>query len=57
MHTQLDTIPSLKGKVSDAEWQLRVDLAAAYRLVAHYGWTTLFLPTCLCAFPALSTTS
>lgn len=31
-------IPSLKGKVSDEEWAIRVDLAAAYRLVAHYGW-------------------
>lgn len=30
-------IPSLKGKVSDAEWQARVDLAAAYRLVALWG--------------------
>jgi len=29
---------SLKGKVSDAEWQLRVDLAACYRLVADLGW-------------------
>jgi len=27
-------IPSLKGKVSEAEWQARVDLAACYRLVA-----------------------
>lgn len=34
-------IPSLLGKVSDAEWQLRVDLAACYRLVAHYGWSDL----------------
>ncbi|MBL4584512.1 MAG: class II aldolase/adducin family protein [Pseudomonadales bacterium] len=24
--------------ISEAEWQTRVDLAAAYRLVAHYGW-------------------
>lgn len=31
-------VPSLKGKVSAEEWQLRVDLAATYRLVAHYGW-------------------
>src|SRR4028119_2510148 len=31
-------IPSLKGKVSDEEWAVRVDLAAAYRLVAYYGW-------------------
>jgi len=30
-------IPSLKGKVSDAEWQTRVDLAACYRLVEIYG--------------------
>ena len=30
-------LPSLKGKVSDAEWQARVDLAACYRLVAIYG--------------------
>ena len=29
---------SLKGKVSDEEWQARVDLAALYRLVAVYGW-------------------
>lgn len=29
---------SLKGKVSDAEWQARVDLAALYRLVALHGW-------------------
>ena len=34
-------IPSLKGKVSEEEWAIRVDLAAAYRLVAHYGWDDL----------------
>ena len=34
-------IPSMKGKVSDEEWAIRVDLAAAYRLVAHYGWDDL----------------
>ena len=34
-------IPSLKGKVSAEEWAIRVDLAAAYRLVAHYGWDDL----------------
>ena len=26
---------------SDAEWRLRVELAAAYRLVDHFGWTEL----------------
>ena len=34
-------IPSLKGQVSDAEWQIRCDLAACYRLVARYGWSDL----------------
>jgi ribulose-5-phosphate 4-epimerase/fuculose-1-phosphate aldolase len=34
-------IPSLEGKVSESEWKIRVDLAAAYRLVAHYGWDDL----------------
>jgi ribulose-5-phosphate 4-epimerase/fuculose-1-phosphate aldolase len=32
---------SVKGKVSDAEWRTRIDLAAAYRLVAAYGWDDL----------------
>src|SRR5215469_679832 len=31
-------IESLEGKVSAEEWQLRVDLAATYRLVALHGW-------------------
>ena len=34
-------IPSVKGQVSEAEWQARVDLAAAYRMCAHYGWDDL----------------
>ncbi|HEY3025357.1 MAG TPA: class II aldolase/adducin family protein [Pyrinomonadaceae bacterium] len=32
---------TVRDQVSDAEWQTRVDLAAAYRLVAHYGWDDL----------------
>ncbi|URI07123.1 class II aldolase/adducin family protein [Aquincola tertiaricarbonis] len=31
------TIPSMKPHCSPAEWQARVDLAACYRLVEHYG--------------------
>jgi ribulose-5-phosphate 4-epimerase/fuculose-1-phosphate aldolase len=31
-------IADLRDRVSAEEWQTRVDLAAAYRLVAHYGW-------------------
>jgi len=34
-------IPSLREVVSAEEWQLRVDLAAAYRLVAAYGMSDL----------------
>ena len=34
-------IPSLKGKVSDEEWAVRVDLAACYRLLVRYGWEDL----------------
>ncbi|HEX8640777.1 MAG TPA: class II aldolase/adducin family protein [Allosphingosinicella sp.] len=34
-------VPSLQGKVSEEEWKVRVDLAAAYRLVAYYGWDDL----------------
>jgi ribulose-5-phosphate 4-epimerase/fuculose-1-phosphate aldolase len=34
-------IPSLQNQVSPEEWQLRVDLAACYRLVAAYGWSDL----------------
>ena len=34
-------IPSMKDKVSVEEWNLRVELAACYRLVAMYGWTDL----------------
>lgn len=32
---------NVKNMVSDAEWQLRVDLAACYRMVALYGWDDL----------------
>src|SRR2546423_607424 len=31
-------VPSLKNKVSPEEWTARVDLAAAYRLLALYKW-------------------
>jgi len=31
-------VPSLKGVVSEEEWQTRVDLAALYRMVPIMGW-------------------
>lgn len=37
----MTTVESLKDKVSPEEWRTRVDLAAAYRLVATYGWDDL----------------
>ncbi|WP_105104119.1 class II aldolase/adducin family protein [Microbulbifer pacificus] len=41
MQTQSPAFSSVQGRVSATEWQLRVDLAAAYRLIAHYGWDDL----------------
>jgi ribulose-5-phosphate 4-epimerase/fuculose-1-phosphate aldolase len=35
------TSSTAREQVSEAEWQTRVDLAAAYRLVALYGWDDL----------------
>jgi ribulose-5-phosphate 4-epimerase/fuculose-1-phosphate aldolase len=32
---------SVRKQVSDEEWQMRVDLAACYRLIALYGWDDL----------------
>jgi len=33
--------PSVRSRVSEAEWEQRVHLAACYRLVAHYRWDDL----------------
>jgi ribulose-5-phosphate 4-epimerase/fuculose-1-phosphate aldolase len=38
--TALD-IPCLKDQVSPEEWEVRVDLAAAYRLLVRFGWEDL----------------
>lgn len=34
-------IPRLEDKVSAAEWRIRKDLAATYRLIAMHGWSDL----------------
>jgi ribulose-5-phosphate 4-epimerase/fuculose-1-phosphate aldolase len=34
-------IESMKDKVSETEWEARCDLAACYRLVAHYGMSDM----------------
>jgi ribulose-5-phosphate 4-epimerase/fuculose-1-phosphate aldolase len=41
MNAQQLPIPSVKDRVSAEEWQMRVDLAACYRKVAHLGWDDL----------------
>jgi ribulose-5-phosphate 4-epimerase/fuculose-1-phosphate aldolase len=41
MSTSALEIPSRQGQVSPEEWQTRVDLAAAYRLVAAFKWDDL----------------
>jgi len=38
MSADLMAPESVRERVSKEEWDLRVDLAAAYRLVAMYGW-------------------
>jgi ribulose-5-phosphate 4-epimerase/fuculose-1-phosphate aldolase len=35
-HAKLATV--VPADIAPAEWQARVDLAATYRLIAHYGW-------------------
>lgn len=37
----MSNVATLKQKMSEAEWQMRVDLAACYRLVDLYGWSDL----------------
>ncbi len=37
----MNSTASIKEKVSAEEWQTRVDLAAAYRLTAHFKWDDL----------------
>ena len=41
MPTRALDIPNRRDQVSPEEWQLRVDLAAAYRMVAMFGWDDL----------------
>src|SRR5215471_899493 len=41
MSTVMQHVPSQRDRVSAEEWAVRVDLAACYRLVAHFGWEDL----------------
>ena len=46
----------MQADLRKAEWKVRTELAAAYRLVALFGWDDLVLPTCRPGCPARSTT-
>ena len=37
----MNSVPSIHTQVSPEEWDLRVNLAACYRLIALYGWDDL----------------
>jgi ribulose-5-phosphate 4-epimerase/fuculose-1-phosphate aldolase len=41
MNTPADQAADVRSQVSAEEWQVRVDLAACYRLVALHGWDDL----------------
>lgn len=41
MSVAADCDLDVRAQVSAAEWAVRVDLAACYRLVAHFGWDDL----------------
>ncbi|MBC7452887.1 MAG: class II aldolase/adducin family protein [Massilia sp.] len=41
MNAGMLAISSLEHQVSPEEWQIRIDLAACYRLVADFGWSDL----------------
>ncbi len=37
----MSNVTTLKSSISEAEWQMRKDLAACFRLVDLYGWSDL----------------
>ena len=42
---------SAAAKIFPEEWEARVDLAAVYRLVAHYGWDDVIYNHCSMRVP------
>jgi ribulose-5-phosphate 4-epimerase/fuculose-1-phosphate aldolase len=49
IHTPAST--NVPAGISAAEWEARVDLAAVYRLVAHYGWDDVIYNHCSMRVP------
>ena len=54
---RIDTSSSPPAHIEAAEWQTRVDLAACYRLVDHYGMTDLHLNHISARVPGARSTS
>jgi ribulose-5-phosphate 4-epimerase/fuculose-1-phosphate aldolase len=48
----MSTTPATQDQFHPDEWQLRVDLAACYRLVALYGWSDLVFTHISAKLPA-----
>ncbi|HZH47616.1 MAG TPA: class II aldolase/adducin family protein, partial [Roseococcus sp.] len=44
-------LPSLRNEVTPQEWKARVDLAACYRLVAHYDMSDMIANHISCRVP------
>ena len=44
-------LPETPAGMSENEWQTRVELAACYRLVDHYGWTSVVYNHISCRIP------
>jgi ribulose-5-phosphate 4-epimerase/fuculose-1-phosphate aldolase len=44
-------LPSAPPGMSDIEWKTRLDLAACYRLVDYYGWTSVVYNHISCRIP------
>ena len=44
-------IEAAAAGISPEEWQARVDLAAVYRLCAHYGWDDVIYNHCSMRVP------
>ena len=47
----IKVVKSVRDQVSAEEWQTRVNLAAAYRLVALYGYTEMIANHISCRVP------
>jgi ribulose-5-phosphate 4-epimerase/fuculose-1-phosphate aldolase len=51
MNQHAKIAPSAPTGISPEEWQTRVDLAAVYRLCAHYGWDDVIYNHCSMRVP------